>query len=303
MPDAVLVFAVYDALAYAGSLDRVERKEQMTNDKVGILGLGFDANSSFHRGPAGAPATIRKALSSESANAYSETGFRVWPSDQVLDHGDLDIPDERGTRAPIDAIEDGVANALKLTPRLVLLGGDHAVTYPTIRAVAAAHGPVSLLHFDAHPDLYPDFDGNPWSHASPMARIVEEGLVDRLVQVGIRSYGPDQAEMVKRYGVEVHAPWSHGPGPALEFETPLYVSLDVDGLDPAFAPGVSHPEPGGLSVRQVLEVIAACRAPALVGADVVEVNPLLDPTGITSVVAAKLVRELLGSLIAESGTR
>ncbi|MDJ0916813.1 MAG: agmatinase [Woeseiaceae bacterium] len=271
-----------------------------TSGKVGVLGLGFDANSSFKRGPAEAPPTIRKALSSESANAYSETGFKVWPSDQVVDHGDLDIPDETATRAPIDAIEKGVANALQKTDRLVLLGGDHAVTYPIIRAVAAAHGPISLLHFDAHPDIYPEFEQNPFSHASPMARIVEEGLVDRLVQVGIRSYGPEQAAMLKQHNVDVHPPWSHGPGPALRFDSPLYISFDVDGLDPAFAPGVSHPEPGGLSVRQVLDVIANTKAPRVVGADVVEVNPLVDPTGITSVVAAKLVRELLGRLLSES---
>ena len=270
------------------------------SDKPGVLGVGFDANSSFRRGPAGAPATIRAALSSESANAYSETGVRVWPTERVIDHGDLDIPDETGSRAPIDTIEQGVARALEKTDRLVLLGGDHAVTYPIIRAVAAVHGPISLLHFDAHPDLYPDFEGNPYSHASPMARIVEEGLVDRLVQVGIRSYGPDQAAMVEKHNVEVHAPWSHGPGPALSFDSPLYVSLDVDGLDPAYAPGVSHPEPGGLSVRQVLDVIANCDAPRLIGADVVEVNPLLDPTGITSVVAAKFVRELLGKMLGQS---
>ncbi len=268
--------------------------------KVGVLGVGFDANSSFKRGPAEAPPKIRKALSSESANAYSESGYKVWPSDQVVDHGDLDIPDETGTRAPIDAIEQGVANALATTDRLILLGGDHAVTYPIIRAVAAVHGPISLLHFDAHPDIYPEFDGNPWSHASPMARIVEEGLVDRLVQVGIRSFGPEQAAMVKKHDVEVYPPWSHGPGPALHFESPLYISFDVDGLDPAFAPGVSHPEPGGLSVRQVLDVIANCEAPRVIGADVVEVNPVVDPTGITSVVAAKLVRELLGRLLSES---
>ncbi len=270
------------------------------SSKVGVLGVGFDANSSFKRGPAEAPPAIRKALSSESANAYSETGYRVWPSDQVIDHGDLDIPDETGTRAPIDAIERGVAQALAATDRLVLLGGDHAVTYPIVRAVAAVHGPISLLHFDAHPDIYPDFQGNPWSHASPMARIVEEGLVDRLVQVGIRSFGPEQDAMARKHGVEAHAPWSHGPGPQLRFDSPLYISLDVDGLDPAYAPGVSHPEPGGLSVRQVLDVISNCHAPRVIGADIVEVNPTVDPTGITSVVAAKLVRELLGRLVSES---
>ena len=155
--------------------------------KVGLLGVGFDANSTFRRGPAAAPPAIRAALGSESGNPYSETGVRVWPSDSVFDHGDLDVPNEKGTREPIDAIERGVSRALGETPRLVVLGGDHAVTYPVVRAFAAKHGRISLLHFDAHPDLYPDFEGNRYSHACPMARILEDGLIERLVQVGIRT--------------------------------------------------------------------------------------------------------------------
>jgi arginase family enzyme len=123
------------------------------------------------------------------------------------------------------------------------------------------------------------------------------------VQVGIRSAGPEQAAMLKKYDVEVHPPYSHGPGPILQFDSPLYISLDIDGLDPAFAPGVSHPEPGGLSVRQVLDVISQTKAPKLVGADVVELNPKLDPSGITAMVAAKLVKELLAQLTTQSGAR
>lgn len=105
--------------------------------KVGLLGVGFDANSTFLRGPAAAPPAIRDALGSESGNPYAETGVRVWPSDSVFDHGDLDVPDEKGTREPIDAIERGVRRALGKTPRLVVLGGDHTVTYPVVRAFAA----------------------------------------------------------------------------------------------------------------------------------------------------------------------
>ncbi len=268
--------------------------------KVGLLGVGFDANSTFRRGPAAAPPAIRAALGSESANAYSETGLRVWPSDCVLDHGDLDVPDEKGSRGPIDVIERGVSTALDVTPRLVVLGGDHAVTYPVVRAFAAKHGRISLLHFDAHPDLYPDFEGNQFSHACPMARILEDGLVERLVQVGIRSYTPAQSDAAKRHNVEVIPAFSTGSVPALAFDTPIYISIDVDALDPAFAAGVSHPEPGGLSVRQILEIVAATRAPCVVGGDVVELNPTLDRDGGTAVVAAKLVRELLGRTILDA---
>lgn len=268
-----------------------------TSTKVGLLGVGFDANSTFRRGPADAPPAIRAALGSASGNPYAETGVRVWPSDSVLDHGDLDVPDEKGSRGPIGAIERGVSQALGETPRLVVLGGDHTVSYPVVRAFAATHGRISLLHFDAHPDLYPDFEGNRYSHACPMARILEDGLVERLVQVGIRSFTPAQQNAAKRHHVEVIPAFSAGPVPALSFDTPVYISMDVDALDPGFAPGVSHPEPGGLSVRQVLEVVAAMRAPYVVGGDVVELNPKLDRDGITAVVAAKLTCELLGRVI------
>ena len=204
---------------------------------------------------------------------------------------------KRGTRGPIDTIERGVSQALGETPRLVVLGGDHTVTYPVVRAFAEKHGRISLLQFDAHPDLYPDFEGNRYSHACPMARILEDGLVERLVQVGIRSFTPAQHEAAKRHSVEVIPAYSNGPVPALAFNTPVYISMDVDALDPGFAPGVSHPEPGGLSVRQVLEVVAAMQAPYVVGGDVVELNPKLDRDGITAIVAAKLACELLGRVI------
>ncbi len=264
---------------------------------VGVLGIPFDANSSFRRGPARAPGVIRRALGSEAGNAFSERGIRVWPSDAVVDHGDLKVTSRARVRAPIDAIERGVARALAITPQLVLLGGDHAVTYPVMRAMSQRWGRLSVLHFDAHPDMYPDYEGNPYSHASPMARILEEGLVDRLVQVGIRSPSPEQTAVARKYDVEVHPAHDLRGLSRLRFSTPLYVSIDIDGLDPAYAPGVSHPEPGGLTVRQILDVIGGVRAKKLAGGDVVELNPMLDPTGITAVVAAKLTKELLARMI------
>jgi arginase len=267
---------------------------------VGVLGIPFDANSSFRRGPARAPAAIRRAMSSEAGNPWSERGVRVWQDERIVDHGDLKVAPRAGVRGPIDAIERGVTRALAITPRLLLLGGDHAVSYPAVRAVAERWGRLSVLHFDAHPDMYPEYEGNRYSHASPMARILEEGLVDRLVQVGIRSPSPEQSVVGRRYGVETHPAFDLARIGRLEFSSPLYVSLDIDGLDPAFAPGVSHPEPGGLTVRQVLDVIGAVRAPLVIGADIVELNPRLDPSGITAVVAAKLARELLARMIADA---
>jgi arginase len=267
---------------------------------VGVLGIPFDANSSFRRGPARAPAAIRRAMSSEAGNPWSERGVRVWQDERIVDHGDLKVAPRAGVRGPIDAIERGVTRALAITPQLLLLGGDHAVSYPAVRAVAQRWDRLSVLHFDAHPDMYPEYEGNPYSHASPMARILEEGLIDRLVQVGIRSPSPEQSAVGRRYGVETHPAFDLARIGRLRFSSPLYVSLDIDGLDPAFAPGVSHPEPGGLTVRQVLDVIGAVRAPLVIGADIVELNPRLDPSGITAVVAAKLARELLARMIADA---
>jgi agmatinase len=268
---------------------------------VGLLGVPFDANSSFRRGARKAPRAIRAELGSDAGNAWSERGVQVWPAAQVLDHGDLRVAAQKGSRKPIEQIERGVTAALASTPALVVLGGDHAVTYPVLRAYAARYGKLAVLHFDAHPDLYPELDGNRYSHASPFARSLEDGLIDRLVQVGIRSHTPAQAELALRHGVETWHAWDIPRLKRLSFRAPLYVSIDLDALDPAFAPGVSHPEPGGLSVRQVLDVIAGVRARRIVGGDVVELNPDCDAGERSAVVAAKLVRELLGVLIGRAG--
>ena len=277
------------------SHDSISRK--VAGRAVGLIGVPFDANSSFLRGPARAPAAIRRALGSDAANAYSERGVEVWPSSAVIDHGNLRVPQRPRLRGPIDRIEAGIAHALQLTPRLVVLGGDHAVTYPVMRAMVAQHGPISLLHFDAHPDLYPHYEGNRYSHASPMARILEDGLVTRLVQVGIRSFTPAQDALARRHGVRTIGASALRATPKLSFKDPLYISIDMDALDPAFAPGVSHPEPGGLSVRQILDVIESVRAPLIVGGDVVELNPRQDVGSATANVAAKFVRELLAAML------
>jgi arginase family enzyme len=168
-----------------------------------------------------------------------------------------------------------------------------------LEAIAARHGPVSILHVDAHPDLYPDLDDNPRSHASPFARILERGLARRLVQVGIRTMNTVQRAVAERYAVEIVPMQGYALERVPKLEGPVYVSIDLDGLDPSCAPGVSHHEPGGLSTRQVLELLGSLRAP-VIGADVVELNPARDFNGMTAVLAAKLVKEL-AALIARNG--
>jgi len=158
-------------------------------------------------------------------------------------------------------------------------------------SLAEAHGPVSILHFDAHPDLYDDFEGDPLSHASPFARIMENGLASSLVQVGIRTSNRHCREQAQRFAVETVEMNEFTPDRVPIPGAPLYISIDLDALDPAFAPGVSHHEPGGLSVRDILSVLHRVPGP-IVGADVVEYNPTRDINGMTAVVAAKLVKEL-----------
>jgi arginase family enzyme len=154
------------------------------------------------------------------------------------------------------------------------------------------------VHFDAHPDLYDAFEGDRFSHACPFARVMQEGLADRLVQVGIRAMNGHQRSQAESYGVEVIEMRQLRDDLRLTTAGPLYVSIDIDALDPAFAPGVSHREPGGMSVRQLLGFIQSLDGP-IAGADVVELNPRNDPTGVSAMAAAKILRELLGVMVAQ----
>jgi agmatinase len=260
-----------------------------------LIGLPYDASSSFQRGPAGAPFAIREALWSPSANSWTELGVNIGVEGAIADAGDLEL----GTCTSADArrtIENGIARLLAIGARPVSLGGDHSVTYPVMRAVRPHAPKLTILHVDAHPDLYDEFDGDRFSHACPFARIMEEGLADRLVQVGIRTMTGHQRAQARRFGVEVIEMRHVRDDIRIPLETPVYISIDIDALDPAFAPGVSHREPGGLSVRQLLSLLHAVQVP-VVAADVVELNPRNDPAGGSAMVAGKILRELLGLML------
>jgi len=181
---------------------------------------------------------------------------------------------------------------------VLALGGDHAVAWPAVRAHARRHHDLTVVQLDAHPDLYDEFEGDRLSNACPFARIMEEGRVLRLVQVGIRTLNAPQRAQVERFGVEVIEMRAWRSDLVVSADGPVYVSLDLDVLDPAFAPGVSHPEPGGLSTRGVIGFLQRLRG-RVVGADLVELNPTRDPTGITARVAAKLAKELLARLLSD----
>jgi arginase len=260
----------------------------MAATPVHLIGLPTDIHSSFLRGPAKAPAAIRQMLWSPHGNAASERGSELGAEIALVDRGDLPLKEDAGDD---DLIGGAVADAIRAGAIPIAIGGDHSVTHPIVRAIAAAQGPVDILHFDAHPDLYDSYEGDRRSHASPFARIMEEGLAGRLVQVGIRTLNRHCRAQAERFGVEMIEARHFRPGCVPRFERPLYISIDMDGFDPAFAPGVSHPEPGGLSAREVIDVLLSIETP-VVGGDVVELNPDRDINGVTAILAAKLVKEL-----------
>jgi len=257
-----------------------------------LIGIPLDENSSYKRGAAAAPQLIRDALKSESSNMWTELGVDVGAEGAYEDAGDLTLP-ERDSFQQIEKTIDGM---LAKRQRPVSLGGDHSITYPILRAFRQHFKDLTIIHFDAHPDLYEDFKGNRYSHASPFARAMEEKLARRLIQVGIRTMNAHQKKQASRYGVEV---FEIGRKRALEeVKTwcPVYVSFDMDVLDPAFAPGVSHREPGGMSVREVLDHLHSITA-TIVGADLVEYNPSRDVSELTATVAGKILKELLGKML------
>ncbi|WP_324025190.1 agmatinase [Maribacter sp. BPC-D8] len=255
---------------------------------INIQGLNWDAKSSFQQGPAKAPSLIRKALYSDSMNLCTEFGVSI-ENDAVTDKGDFTINEYFD-------ITDITRKNLESGAKLLSLGGDHSVTFPIIKAFHEHYPKLDILHIDAHADLYHDYEGDPYSHACPFARIMENGFAVKLVQVGIRTLNPHQAAQAKKYNVDVHEMRNLDLNNIPKFENPLYITLDMDGFDPAFAPGVSHHEPGGLSSRQVLDLIHSIDT-EIVGADIVEYNPDRDFHDMTAYLAAKMMKELIGKMM------
>lgn len=257
---------------------------------VALLGFPWDASSSYSRGPAHGPSVIRTVMRSAASSPYALNGTNV--SDVIALEDFADLPEDGpGARA---AIEARIGEALKAGAPLSL-GGDHSVSYPILRAMHARYGALNILHIDAHTDLYDEFEGDRYSHASPFARAIEDGCVNTLIQVGLRSIGPNERAFGERKGVVMLGAEEIGAIPYDRLAAPCYVSIDLDGLDPAFAPGVSHPEPGGLSTRETLAILKKLPV-APVGADIVEYNPERDIGVATAHVAARLAKELAAAM-------
>ena len=272
-----------------------EKIASLGEGSVAVIGFPLDENSSFLRGAALGPPRIREVLLSGSSNMYTEFGIDLGNVSGWTDVGDIELTE--GIDA-LNAIEESVSALLERKVRVLSLGGDHSITHPIVKAYARKHRPLTILHVDAHPDTYDIYDGNRYSHACPFARIMEEGLADRLVQVGVRTMNLHQRQQAERFGIEVVEMKDWAPDRVPILHGPTYLSLDLDGLDPAYAPGVSHHEPGGLSTRDVIRIVHALPE-ELVGADIVEFNPSRDPVGTTAMVAAKFYKELVGHMLSQ----
>lgn len=256
--------------------------------KIIIQGIKFDEKSSYQKGPKLAPVLIREALNCGSSNMFAESLNSIVNS-RIEDKGDFEISEYFD-------IETLTKNHLNSGTKVFTLGGDHSITFPIIKALSKKYPKLDILHIDAHCDLYDNFEGDKYSHACPFARIMENNLAVRLVQVGIRTLNTHQAEQAEKFNVEIHQMKDLDLTKISKFENPLYISLDMDGFDPAFAPGVSHHEPGGLTSRQVINLIQNIDS-EIIGADIVEYNPNRDFQNMTAFLAAKMMKEILVKMI------
>lgn len=261
-----------------------------------LLGIPYDQNSSFLRGPALAPPRIRLMETDGSANAFCEAGIEILDGTTYQDLGDLAFAASDAEAAYL-TIKNRIKTEIAGGDPMICFGGDHSVSFPVIEAFAEKYEALNVLHIDAHADLYDDFAGNPYSHASPFARLMETGKLNTLTQVGIRTLNTHQRAQAEKFGVHIVEMKDFCYDFLETLQAPLYLSLDLDGLDPAFAPGVSHHEPGGLSTREVIRIIQSLPVP-LIGADIVEYNPTRDMHNMTAMVAYKLFKEVAWKMIA-----
>ena len=295
-------------MTYGGALSFLRRRytRDLAGVDVAVMGFPYDGAVTYRPGCRLGPRAIRAASVQLAELRAFPWGFNLLQSLAIVDRGDAMLdPHHPETVAP--AIEAAAAEVIASGAKLLSLGGDHFIAWPLLRAHAAKYGPLALVHFDAHGDLWPDDPGR-IDHGTMMGRAIREGLVDptRSTQVGIRTFH-DSAE-----GLEIlTAPWVHRHGiePALAIvrdragEAPVYLSFDIDGLDPAFAPGTGTPVPGGLASWQALELVRGLAGLTLVGMDVVEVSPPFDHAEITALAAATVAHDWLCVLAADAGTR
>lgn len=284
---------------------RLPRLDQVGHADVAVLGIPFDAGVSYRPGARFGPAGIRAG--SKLLRPYHPfMDVFPWVAQQVADAGDVSV-NPFDLLAAVGQVESAARLLMKDADRIITIGGDHTVALPLLRAVREKHGPVALIHFDAHLDTWDTYFGAPYTHGTPFRRAVEEGLLDLDVSahVGIRGplYASSDLTDDKELGFAIVSTVDvakRGEDEAIDRvrervgNRPVYVSIDIDVLDPSHAPGTGTPEPGGLTTRELQLILRGLRDLNLVGADVVEVAPAYDHAELTTVAAANLVYELLG---------
>ncbi len=263
---------------------------ELTAPAVGIVGVPYDATSSFRPGSRRGPAAIRWA--SQSIETYSPILDRDLEAVAVTDFGDLPVEDA-APEAAVDTVRAWVSELPQQTLPMIF-GGEHTITLGAVQALHARHPDLAVLQFDAHTDLRDDYDGRHLSHATVMRRVLETVGNGSIVQLGIRA-GSREEFALAHDAARHSAPRMALPTTVWTWleERPLYVTLDIDVIDPAAAPGTGNPEPEGVSVTEILAVIRRLGYLRVVGFDLVEVSPPLDPTGQTAVLAAVLAREAI----------
>jgi len=262
---------------------------------IKVIGIPFDNNSSFLRGSSLAPPLVRLMDKNGSANCFAENGIEIIEGENYKDEGDI-VFDTSNAAIAFNVIKNTIAKELAHNSKCCCIGGDHSISYPVIDAFTDVYSNLHVLHLDAHADLYENFDNNPYSHASPFARLLEKGKIKSLTQVGIRTLNTHQRQQAAKYGVQVVEMKDFNYNFIASLSSPLYISLDLDVLDPTFAPGVSHHEPGGLSTRELITILQQIHSP-IVGADIVEYNPTRDINNMTAMVAYKIFKELIAKMM------
>ena len=298
---------------YAGpaTFARLPRIDEVARADVAVVGVPFDSGVSYRPGARFGPAHIRQA--SRLLRPYNPAlDVEPFAAQQVVDAGDIAC-NPFDIAAAIGEIEAGARALTESVPRLLTLGGDHTIALPLLRVMAERHGPVAVLHFDAHLDTWDTYFGSPYTHGTPFRRASEEGLIDlaHSMHVGIRGplYAATDLPDTERLGfatITCEQVELQGLGAAVEQmrerlgNAPVYVSLDIDVLDPAHAPGTGTPEAGGLTSREVLVMLRALADLDVVSADIVEVAPAYDHAEVTGIAAAHVAYELLSVLCCPS---
>ena len=291
---------------------RLPRIDEVSDVDVAVLGVPFDAGVSYRPGARFGPAHVRE--SSRLLRPHNPAvDVDPFASQQVVDAGDVAV-NPFDIETAIAQVEAGARALLERADQLVSIGGDHTVALPLLRAMAAKHGPVAVVHFDAHLDTWDTYFGAAYTHGTPFRRASEEGLLDRSGCLHVGTRGPlySSRDLVEDRELGFHVvPCVEvddlGPRGVVErirervADRPVYVSVDIDVLDPAFAPGTGTPEAGGMTSRELLAVLRGLGESNVVGADVVEVAPAYDHAEVTAIAASHVVFELLSAFAMPSG--